>query len=95
MMTTYQFIARVKNEHPWIWVGCCTLFERANTLDMYFNIYSRILECEPERTRGYRKRLARNHLITCIIKKRNKDAVCEESNIDWVIKPMETPLLLV
>ena len=66
-ITTYDFIARIKKEHPWIWVGCRILFERANTLDMYFNIYSVILQEEPERSRGYRKRLVCNPLITRLI----------------------------
>ena len=93
-MTTYDFIARVKSEHQWIWVGCCILFERANTLDLYFNIYSLILQYEPQRKRGYRKRLVHNSLISSLIHKDKKDAEWEESNIDWVIKTMETPLYI-
>lgn len=66
-MTTYQFIQRIKSEHPWIWTGCRILFERANTLDLYARIYEQILLLEPQRTRGYRKRLLCNPVITSLI----------------------------
>ena len=66
-MTTYEFIKRIKTEQPWIWTGCMILFERANTLNTYFKIYEKILELEPERSRGYRKRLLSNSLIISLI----------------------------
>ena len=90
-MTTYEFIKRIKNEQPWIWTGCMILFERANTLNTYFKIYEKILELEPERSRGYRKRLLSNSLIISLIPPNNWD----EGNINWVIKTMETPLFII
>ena len=91
-MTTYEFIKRIKAEQPWIWTGCMILFERANTLNTYFKIYEKILELEPERSRGYRKRLLYNSLIISLIPPPND---WDESNINWVIKTMETPLLII
>lgn len=67
MMSTYEFIGRLKRDHAWIWTGCMILFERANTLDLYYRVYERILELEPERKRGYRKRLAHNPLIMSLL----------------------------
>ena len=66
-MTTYDFIKRIKTEQPWIWTGCMILFERANTLNTYFKIYEKILELEPDRSRGYRKRCATNSLINALL----------------------------
>lgn len=91
-MTTYEFIKRIKNEQPWIWTGCMILFERANTLNTYFKIYEKILELEPERSRGYRKRLLSNSLIISLIPPPNN---WDEGNINWVIKTMETPLFII
>ena len=90
-MSTYEFIRRVKTEQPWIWNGCMILFERANTLDLYFRVYEKILECEPERSRGYRKRLLCNSQITSLLPPPNN---WDESNINWVIWTMEAPLFL-
>ena len=72
-------------------MGCMVLFERANTLNTYFCIYEKILELEPQRTRGYRKRLLSNTLITSQIQPQKN---WDELNIAWVIRTMETPLFI-
>ena len=61
METTYEFILRLKQAQ--CWEGSKCLFPRAETLERYFQVYELALQLEPDKKRGYMKRLLTNPVI--------------------------------
>lgn len=58
-MTYYQFITL--QQEAGLWELCMKAFPKAQTLDFFYRIYQIVLEDEPERKYGYRKRICSNN----------------------------------
>ena len=58
-MTYFQFITL--QQSAGLWEHCMKAFPTGQTLDFYYRIYQIVLEDEPERRYGYRKRICDNN----------------------------------
>lgn len=84
METTYEFILRAKKTQ--CWEGCMSLFPRANTLERYFHVYTLALQLEPDKKRGYQKRLLKNHVIVRLL------GACDEALLKKSLYEMRRPM---
>lgn len=57
-MTYYQFITL--QQDAGLWKHCINAYKKSKTFDFYYRIYQIVLEDEPERKYGYRKRICSN-----------------------------------
>ena len=69
METTYEFILRAKQAQ--CWEGCMCLFPQAETLERYFQVYELALQLEPDKKRGYLRRLLMNPTIAHLLGSRD------------------------
>ena len=84
METTYEFLLRLQQEE--FMEGCKNLSARFTTLERYFFVYQIVLEKEPQKKRGYLKRLCSNPQVVWLL------GGADHNLLNWAIRAMEKPI---